>query len=107
MYTSKEVENIAAASHKIGGARQQELITDTVIGTKKTINKLQPTGMTDDGRYIYTKHPDYNPVYFDALGQPLPSKPPKAPYVPEHVVLNERRGSQAPNIDFDEYDDLT
>ena len=107
MYTSAEVENIAAASYKIGGAKQQELITDTVIDTKKTITKLQPTGKTDDGRYVYTRHPDYNPVYFDAQGQPLPPKPPKAPHIPEHVVLNERRGSQAPDIDFDEYEDLT
>lgn len=107
MYTSKEVEEIAAASYKVGGAKQQELITDTVIGTKKTITKFQPTGMTEDGRFIYTQHPNYNPVHFDALGQPLPLKPPKAPYVPEPVVLNERRGSEVPNIDFDDYDDLT
>ena len=107
VYTSKEVENIAAASYKIGGAKQQELIDEIVIGNKKTITKLQHTGMTDDGRFIYTQHPDYKPVNFDALGQPLPPKPPKAPYVPEPVVLNERRGSQAPDINFDEYDDLT
>lgn len=107
IYTSQEVENIAAASYKIGGAKQQELIDISVIGSKKTITKLKHTGLTDDGRFIYTQHPSYKPVYFDTLGQPLPRKPPKAPYIPEPVVLNERRGSQAPDIDFDEYDDLT
>ncbi|MBD8268959.1 hypothetical protein [Pseudomonas fluorescens] len=107
MYTSSEVENIAVARLKNGGAKQQELINDTVIDTKKTITKYQPTGMTDDGRFIYTQHPDYNPVHFDAQGQPMPNKPPRKPYSPEPVKPNESSGGQTADIDFSEYDDLT
>ncbi|AZE89423.1 hypothetical protein [Pseudomonas orientalis] len=104
MYTSGEVENIAVARFKNGGAKQQELINNTVIDTKKTITKYQLKSITDDGRFIYKQHPDYNPVHFNALGQPMPTKPPRKPYTQEPVKLNESSGSQTADMDFSEYD---
>lgn len=106
MYTSSEVEDVAARMFKNGGAKQREFIEDTIIGQKKHIEKYKLTGMTDDDRGLYTPHPDYNPVSFDAEGKALAPKPLRSPYAADKVDLHERGGAQ-PSVDFSEYEDLT
>lgn len=106
VYTSSEVEDVAGAMFKNGGARQREFIENTINGTKKTIEKHKLTGLTSDARGIYTPHPDYNPVRFDADGKMLATKPVRSPYVAEKVNLPDRE-PKTPDLDLSEYDDLT
>lgn len=106
MHTSTEVEDVAARMFKNGGARQREYIEEVVIGQKKTIDKYKLTGMTSDNRAVYTHHPDYNPVRFDAQGKPLIPKPLRTSYENDKVTLG-APDSKKSEVDLSEYDDLT
>lgn len=106
MYTSTEVEDVAARMFKNGGAKQREFIDETVNGQKKTIDKFKLTGVDSEHRGVYTHHPDYNPVRFDAEGRLLEAKPLRQSYTADKVDINHNEIADA-KVDFDDYDDLT
>ncbi|WP_455883471.1 hypothetical protein [Pseudomonas putida] len=107
MYTSQEVEDVAARMFKNGGAKQREFIEDHIVGTKKSITKYQLTYQPTENRGLYTHHPDYNPVSFDADGKQLAAKPLRTPYTREAYNPPVVDGDSKSTIDLSEYDDLT
>lgn len=106
MHTSTEAEDVAAMMFKNGGVKQQEFIQNNVIGTKKTIDKFKLTGLTTDNRGIYTHHPDYNPIRFDAEGKMMAPKPLRPGYTAGKITLS-KESAEKNDTDLSEYDDLT
>jgi len=106
MYTSTEVEDVAARMFKNGGAKQREFIDETVNGQKKTITKFKLTGVDSEHRGVYTHHPDYNPVRFDAEGRLLETKPLRQSHTADKADVNNNEIADS-KVDFDDYDDLT